>query len=266
MRKYWALAKTSFSELFAYRLNYWFEVGGGMLFTLVTIWFWQAVVGGRNGLGGYSSPELITYLIGTGLVTSFLFITNQADGINDDINHGFLSSTLVKPIRPFWGSWFIRDQVRKSITLMAGALGFCVIAVFYHRMLVLPASLFHAALLFFLLIAASVLHFLLYAQFALFAFWSEQTWGERFFLRVFGELASGVLIPLTFLPHVVERAFQFLPFRFFAYVPMQVYLGKIDSTTIARESAVLLLWIGILVLTTKLTMRRGLRVYTGEGI
>ena len=48
------------------------------------------------------------------------------------------------------------------------------------------------------------------------------------------ELLSGLLIPMTFFPHRVQRVLAWLPFEHIAYTPLQIYLGKLDR---ARDVA-----------------------------
>ncbi len=266
MRKYWAVARNVILDHVAYRLNYWLEAAGAVILALVTLWLWRSVAMSHPQLGGYSLAELTTYLIGGGFIVSYLFLTAQGDTINDDIHTGNLSTVLVRPIQPLWGYWFIHSLTRIAVSSLPGVVGFGLVAAWYRQDLVGPAAAtaLFSSLLFMLL--AVLLYFLLFTQFALFAFWSEQTWGERFFLRVLGELASGVLLPLSLLAHAIEVVTRFLPFRFFAYVPMQVYLGKITPASAVTELLILGGWIAVLVTTVTITYQRGLRVYAGEGM
>lgn len=266
MRKYWILIKNSFQEHIEYRLNLGFEVIGSVLLTLVIIWLWQAVLASRGGsVGTYTHAQLLTYLIGSGIITSYFFITSQGDAINDDINRGDLSNILVKPINPIL-HWFLRDVTRKLVTLGIGLFAFIAVIVAYRIWVLPPADV--TALLWFLVftLTAGVLHFFLFGLFALLAFWSEQTWGERFVLRIFMELASGILIPLTLFPQYLQTLVRYLPFRFFAFVPMEIYLGRMTTHVLMREGALLLAWCVVLIIASLIVFRRGLRVYTGEGI
>lgn len=265
MRKYWHIAVVSWQEYFTYRLNLGLEVIGGVLFTLVTIWLWQGIAAGRTSIGGFSETELVTYLIGTSFIASYYFLAAQGDEINDEINRGFLSVILVRPLSPLL-TWFVRDQARKLMTLTVGGSGLLLVALYYRQLLLPPADLSAVALLIIFVLLGSVLHFLLFSLFALFAFWSEQTWGERFMLRIVGELAAGVIIPLSLLPHVIYQTAAFLPFKFFAYVPMQLYLGKLEPSAVVGELIQLVGWLAVLGVSVLVTLRRGLRAYAGEGI
>lgn len=263
IRTYWYLVKNSLQEQLEYRLNLGLEVIGGVLTTLVLVWLWTTVTG-KGSLSDFAFPQLVTYIIGAGLITGFLNIAGQGDTVNDDINHGFLAGYLVKPIDPLH-LWFIRDMTRKAVSFVIAAAGFIIIGGWYHALLLPPATVW--ALLGFIvfMLLAAVLHFLLYGVFALMAFWVEQTWGERFVVRVVAELFSGSLIPLSMFPVVLLSASSMLPFRFFAYVPMSVYLGRFDLQTVGVELLVLSLWIATLAAVARVMLARGLRRYAGEG-
>lgn len=201
MRKYWSIAKNSIKEFIEYRLNLGFEVIGGVLYCLVLVWLWRTISMHQPGgnIGEFSAAGIVTYLIGCGVITSYFYLTGQGDNINDDINRGFLSSVLVKPLHPLI-YWFVRDVTRKIVTFSIGMIGFIAIGLWYHQLIVPPSSFIGLLMFLVCVLIAGIMHFLLYGIIALMAFWLEQTWGERFVLRVLSEFASGMLVPLSFFP------------------------------------------------------------------
>lgn len=264
MKKYWTIAVNSFQEYFSYRLNLWFEVAGGIVFILVTIWLWISITNDGVLLSGYSQAQLVTYLIGAGIITSYFFLTSQGDEINNDIHQGSLSALLVKPFNTL-AYWFVRDQARKLVTALFGSIGIGLIAWHYLDHLVVPSSPVVWLLTFVAIIFGGILHFMLFSTVALLGFWTDQTWGERFFIRVISELASGMLIPLTMLPFVVKEISLALPFKFFVYVPMQIFLERYSVHAALVELSQLCAWIVICALLMRLAWVRGVKMYTAEG-
>jgi ABC-2 type transport system permease protein len=65
----------------------------------------------------------------------------------------------------------------------------------------------------------------------------------KFFLL---ELFSGLLLPISFFPGVFQRIFNLLPFEYISYVPMLIYLGKLDGSGLARAIAVQVFWVAVL--------------------
>jgi len=93
----------------------------------------------------------------------------------------------------------------------------------------------------------------------------EQTWGFRFVVRVVMEIATGIFIPVTLLPGVIGSIIQFLPFKFLAFFPMQIFLGKISLMEIMLNFGVEILWIGAFYVVGVLVWRRGIKHYTAVG-
>ena len=56
----------------------------------------------------------------------------------------------------------------------------------------------------------------------------------KFFLL---ELFSGLLLPMTFFPHIVQKILAVMPFEYISYVPMLIYLGKLNGGGLARAIA-----------------------------
>jgi ABC-2 type transport system permease protein len=60
------------------------------------------------------------------------------------------------------------------------------------------------------------------------------------------ELFSGLLLPITFFPQVFQKVFKLLPFEYISFVPVQLYLGKINGAAIAGSLALQLVWVVVL--------------------
>lgn len=265
MRKYWAVAQAAWQEYVAYRLNLFLEILGNVLLMLATIAVWRAVFASRpDGLvGAFTYPEMISYLLVAGLINSFIWLTAQGDEINDDIHQGRLSVWLHRPIHAI-GYWFARDVVRKSMTLALGGVVFVFVVLAYRSDLVLP-SFVNFALFLLAVILAGILHFLLFALFSIIAFWFEQTWGERFVIRVVIEIAAGALIPLSLFPPFWQAVFAWLPFKFLIAFPAEIFLGRISGAQLFGGFGSLAIWIGLFALATAVVWKRGLQRYTAEG-
>ena len=65
----------------------------------------------------------------------------------------------------------------------------------------------------------------------------------KFFLL---ELFSGLLLPISFFPHIVQKILSVMPFEYISYVPMLIYLGKLNGIGLARAIVIQILWVTIL--------------------
>ena len=56
-----------------YRVNFFLEILGGILSSLIVVLLWMAIYrySGKDLIGGYSLAEMVTYLLGAGLINNF---------------------------------------------------------------------------------------------------------------------------------------------------------------------------------------------------
>lgn len=250
----------------AYRANFFLEIFGGAVLFGAILFLWLSVYKNSPGgiIGGYTFQEMVTYLVGTGLISSSVLLISQGDEIDRDINRGFLSNYLLKPVNVNF-FWLTRDIARKILTSILGIAAFSLIIVLGGKYILLPASY---ALLVFILLAVflgALLHFIFFYLTSVISFWLGRTWGFRFVVRITMEIATGILIPISFLPGIWKDVFAFLPFRFIAYFPMQIYLGKIAMPEMLAEFAKGMVWLIALTAFGWYLWKKGIRHYTASG-
>jgi ABC-2 type transport system permease protein len=253
-------------ERLAYRVNFFMEILSGVMSSLILVFLWMAVYrcAGREVVGGYSIQEMVTYLLGGGLINSFILTTAENAETSQSIQDGSLSSLLVKPISPYW-IWFVRDLSMKSFYLTLGFLGYTVVFFFFREYLTPCISATHLVYLLVSLIFATLLQFFLFEFLSLLAFWVENTYGIRFIMRVVMEVAGGAIIPLSFFQGPLHTIFLALPFPFLIYLPMRIYLGKIPIEAIPWELVKEALWIAGLALLNRVVWKQGIRQYVAMG-
>lgn len=250
----------------AYRANFFLEILGGAALFGAIIFLWFSVY--KNSLdgvvGGYTFREMITYLIGTGLISSSVLLISQGDQIDQDINRGFLSNYLLKPINVNF-LWLARDIARKILTSIMGLIAFSLIILFAGKYLIAPASFVIFIFVSLAVLLGALLHFIFFYLTSVISFWLGRTWGFRFAVRITMEIATGIIIPISFLPGTWKDFFEFLPFKFIAYFPMQIYLGKIAMQEIFFEFVVGFIWLAILAIFGWYLWRKGVKHYTASG-
>jgi len=206
----------------------------------------------------------VTYLLGGGLINSFILTTAENPETSQNIQDGTLSTYLIQPINPY-GIWFFRDLGSKTFFFVLGLSGYLVVCIFFRKYIVFSASLDHLIYFLISLILASFLQFFLFQSFSLLSFWVENTYGIRFTMRVIMEVVGGAIIPLSFFPHILQKIFLFLPFPFLIYLPMKIYLGKIPADHVPIEFLKEVAWIVGFALLNLFIWRRGIRQYVAMG-
>lgn len=266
MLKYLYIFKLTWMERMVYRVNFFMEVLSGILSSLIVIFLWMAVYryARQEVIGGYSLPEMVTYLLGAGLINSFILTTAENPETSQNIQDGSLSGYLIKPLSPY-GIWFARDFGTKSFFFLLGLTGYLIVGIFFIEFLI-PFSNGTYLLLFLIsLVLAALLQFLFFEALSLLSFWIENTYGLRFTMRVIMEVVGGAIIPLSFFPEILQKIFYFLPFSFLIYFPMKLYLGKIPLDQIASLFIQEGLWIMGLALLNFVIWKKGIRQYVSMG-
>lgn len=215
-------------------------------------------------MGGYSVREMVTYLLGAGLINSFILTTAENPDTSQSIQEGNLSSLLIQPFSPYL-VWFARDMGSKCFLFFIGLVGYFGVFAFMKDYLVSPFSAGHLLLFFVAIMMASLLQFFLFEALSLLSFWIENTYGIRFTVRVIMEVATGAIIPLSFFPGAFQKILMVLPFPFLIYFPMRIYLRKISVCDVVPELLAQIGWIVGLALVNLAIWKKGLRRYVSMG-
>lgn len=264
--KLWIVFKLVWIDRMAYRVNFCLEILSGIVSSLIVVFLWLAIYksSGRNLIGGYALPEMVTYILGGGLINTFILTTAENPETSQTIQDGSLSGMLIKPMSPYW-IWLIRDFGSKSFLFSLGLMGYVLVFLFFRQYIIFSMGL-GAFLLFFLSMSlAALLQFLLFEALSLLSFWLENTYGIRFTMRVIMEVVGGAIIPLSFFPDILQKIFGFLPFPYLIYLPMRIYLGKISPEQISAEFLKEGLWILGLAVVNLVVWKKGIRQYVSMG-
>lgn len=68
------------------------------------------------------------------------------------------------------------------------------------------------------------------------------------FFRVFAEFFAGSLVPIPFLPKVVQIISKYLPFQYISDIPYRIYVGNVVESTIIPTLIIQVIWIIIIIL------------------
>jgi ABC-2 type transport system permease protein len=266
MFKFWCVFKLVWIERMAYRINFLMEVISAILSSLIIVFLWMAIYrsAGREVIGGYSVEQMVTYLLGGGLINSFILTTAENPETSQNIQDGTLSTLLVKPVTSY-GIWFARDLGSKAFLFLLGLAGYFIVFFFMKDYLLGFAGLIPLSFFLLSLILAALLQFFLFEALSLLSFWVENTYGMRFTMRVIMEVLGGAIIPISFFPHLLEKIFLSLPFQFLIYIPMKIYLGKIPMSQVPLEMVKEVGWIVGLAVINGVLWKRGVRQYVSMG-
>lgn len=235
-----------------------------MVIQLLVVYFlWWAIFSEHPVLFGYTESMMLTYVLLTSIARPFVMGTRTQE-VGEIIVNGDLSNYLLRPMH------FIRYHASRDVADKAMNLFFAVFEVMVIFLLLRP-PIFIQTNGFVLIetVAALILGVILFFNFSMIfsylGFWTTDVWAPRFLSFVFAEFFTGALFPLDILPRPFYLLSQSLPFSYFIYFPLKVYLGQLNFMSVLQGMGIGIVWIIILKSLLDMLWKRGLRAYTAQG-
>ncbi|MGL4553501.1 MAG: ABC transporter permease [Gemmataceae bacterium] len=278
VRKYLNICRATLVERMAYRGDFLIGTFLRFLPVLTTVLLWTAVYQGKeaaleNGpdgvtkIAGFTLEDMIAYLLLIHISRMFSSMPGLASGIARDIRDGSLKKYLVQPL-DMVGYLLAYRVAHKAAYIVTSALPYALLFFLARENFVrwggwgaMPA---YAASLF----LAFLIGFFFDAMIGLAGFWLLEVTSIIWIITTLNYFISGQMFPLDVLREhypLVYAALQWLPFKYIAYFPAMVFLGKISGPELARELMTATAWVVALVLMTRLLYAAGLRRYSAYG-
>jgi ABC-2 type transport system permease protein len=274
IHKWVATMRISFSELLAFRFNFFLQViGPGFVFFFVKYYLWSYVFGHAgqpvtdmtssawSSLQGYQLDSMIRYQFWV-MVVALLSQGHTSMNLSEDIRMGRISTYLIYPFN-FWEfhtasflSFFCLQFFISSLVLVCGQI-------------LLPFSLvgsmerLGSGLIFCFLV--SWFWFLVQYTLGLMSFWLEETWVLRVIFLIIAQFLSGGILPLEFFPSFWRDVLYYTPFPYMTYFPVKWLMG--DSSYSYLQSLIFLsLWMVIFFFLAQWIWKKGMKEYTASGM
>ena len=271
---WWYIFRIALEERLAYRGD--FALGTLMRFlpivTQIFLWWavYESVGGGATGAGearlaGYSFHDMVAYYLLSMLGRAFSSMPGLASSVAKQIREGEIKKFIVQPI----------DMI-----------GFMLLGRVAHKIAYYTIATLPFALVFFLcrgyftagwpppevlaafiasLVLAFLLGYFLDLCIGLVGFWFLEVSSLLFIYMLLNFFLSGHMFPLDLLPDPWRGLVDYLPFKYLAYYPAAIFLGKVDRDRLAIELGIEVLWLVALILLARVLYARGLRRYSGYG-
>ena len=210
---------------------------------------------------GYTKKQILTYY----LVVSYLFACIYVYlPVASEIQTGFMSIFLTKPINYLWQHYW-RTLARTFFRQLIGLP--VVILLFYllrdHIFIVIDPWAYLTLVL--TILGAINILFLIDVLLSLVEFWVFNAESLKFGTDTIAKFLAGSMIPIIFLPGLIQTIANFLPFKYTGVFLIDAFLGKISTLGILQGIAVQVLWTVILVCIVKIVWRQGLKKYEAVG-
>ncbi len=263
MPKYIQVIKNTIAEYMTYRLNFILWRVRMAIRLLVVYFLWQGVLSSRGQIFGYNQSGILTYILASQVVASFITSTKTQD-VGGEIQQGDLTNFLLRPMN-YFGFLISRDAADKLLNVGFSIVEISIIIFFLRPPLVIQKDPY-LLILFLLSVGIGIgLFFCISLLLSLLSFWTQEGWGPRFLFMIINEFLSGGLFPLDILPAILFKLFTILPFSYLLFFPLKVYLGQLTASQIWQGFTIATIWLVILILLVQLVWQKGLRLYTAEG-
>lgn len=263
MQKYLQIIKGTIDEYATYRLSFILWRVRLVVQLLVVYFMWWALFAGHNSLFGYSQGAMLTYVLFSSFVRPFVMGTRTQE-VAEYIRSGSLSNYLVRPMN-FLVFCASRDVADKLLNILFAVFEIIVLYLLLRPELFIQTDMVMIFLSCIALVMGMILFFFFSLLISYMGFWTPDVWAPRFLSFVFAEFFTGALFPLDILSGPLYLIAKSLPFFYFIYFPLKVYLGQLTPIEILQGFSIGFVWTAGLWWLAVIVWNRGLRAYTAEG-
>lgn len=232
--------RVGFVNTLAYRVRYYTGIVTYFIYVSIYYFIWKAIFAHGDRIAGFDFAQILTYVAIGWIIRSFYF-NNIDQEMAQQVLEGKLAMDLIKPVN--LQSMYVAQAFGESIfrlALLTAPTAVILLAIYpLHRPQTWAAFLafFVSVILSFFIVAA--------INFAVgtLAIRLKSILGllrAKYFLL---ELFSGLLLPISFFPHVFQVVLRVLPFQYISYIPVLLYLGKIQGFGIVQALITQLFWV-----------------------
>ena len=266
MSKYFQIFKISYSQEFAYRLNFVMWRLRNVFQIFLIFFLWDSVFSDPDRvLFGYDRARILTYVFGILIVRAFV-LSAKTHEVAGEISRGDLSNYLIKTVS-YFRYWLARDLSSKALNLIFASVEAVALYLILKPPFFLQTDPIFLITFLVSVLLAMTIYFLIVFLTSFIPFWvPEAAWGAHFLVSfVFVEFLSGSFFPIDILPSAVQNVINVTPFPYLIYFPLQVYLGQVQGERMVWGLAISLVWAIALFIITKRVWLKGLKVYQSHG-
>jgi ABC-2 type transport system permease protein len=264
--KYLKIYRVSLTERLVYRADFFLGTILRFLPTVTTILLWEAIYAGsqKEQLGGFSRDQMIAYLLLVHISRMFSSMPGLAFGIAHDIRDGSLKKYLLQPIDMIVYLVAYRGA-HKTAYIATTALPYALLFFLFRAYFPpFPDVLTLVGYVVSLFLAFGI-GFFFEASLGMMGFWFLEVSSLLYIVGAVNFFVSGQMLPPDFLPSPWDDVLKALPFKYLAYFPAMVFLGKVQGADLVRGLLAEAAWAVFFVVLARLLYRWGLRRYSAYG-
>ena len=278
---WWTFFKISINERLIYRADFMLGTLMRFLPTLTQIFLWWAiydVISNHDSvdsaavpdgnIAGYQYGDMVAYYLLVIISRAFSSMPGLTGGIANQIRNGEVKKFLIQPV-DMQGCLLIQRIAHKLVYYLIAALPFALVFFLCRDFFIEgwpPPNVL--AVFFASLILSFLLGFYLECCIGLVGFWFLEVTSLTFIYMLMNFLLSGHMFPLELLPAEpfnIRQLVEYLPFKYLAYFPAAVFLGKIEGPELYRGLLAEIGWVLFFIVLSRILWHRGIKRYSGYG-
>ena len=213
-----------------------------------------------------SLQSMVTYLW---LFQAFYYmvIIRQMDNeLLDMIKNGNIAYEMCKPMNIYF-TWFMKIFSKKIIGTLLRFWPIILVAFFLPEPfnLRLPDSPIHFILFIISLVFALIIACILILFIHIITFYTLKDKGATSLVVTIGEIFTGGIVPIVFMPKALQVIAYLLPFRYVGDLPFRIYNGTLDISTAIINIGMQIIWIVLLGLISYKLMNSALKRVVVQG-
>ena len=245
LRIYMPFVNAGMQETTTYRANWIFLMLGNVLGCFVSYFIWKAVFvsGTDNSLNSFTMPQMVVYIF-LMFLTSTLISSGGTYDIGEEIRDGSISMRIIKPIS--YNATFLFQELGNKLLTICILIVPMVVGVEIVRTVISGTVQFEIQgfLLYILRCTFDYqINIFFNICFGFVAFIIKYLWGANMMKNCIVGFLSGSVIPLAFLPDILEKIFLFLPFASLNYTPVMIYMGKYSGISLFYYLGLQIFWV-----------------------
>jgi len=242
MEVYIQYAKKCFQRNLVYKFDYIIGIIKTLMQIFIYVSIWKALYQGNVEMYGISFGMVTTSFIISLAISNTFSIDDSI--VYRKIKKGEITNELLKPVS-FNGLLMAENIGNVFFRIVVNLFPSIIIASLYVKILP-PASVVNFILFIFSIIFGFLVLYGISYIVSITSFWVINVWSISTIKNVFVSVLSGIMIPLWFMPQWAINIIKFTPFDSIYFIPMQIYLGQVNSDNIIQCFAKQSLWIAIL--------------------
>ena len=194
-----------------------------------------------------SLESMVTYLWLFQAFCYMVIIRQMDNELLDMIKNGNIAYEMCKPLNIYF-TWFTKIFSKKVIGTLLRFWPILLVAFFLPEpfKLGIPKSPIYFILFIISLLLALVIACVLILFIHIITFYTLKDKGATNLVVTFGEIFTGGVVPIVFMPKIFQIIAYLLPFRYVGDLPFRIYNGTLDISTSLINMGMQIIWIVLL--------------------